>query len=153
MCIFCTIRAFKAHRSQSCPDSPDISTSILQEIQSWALLCGVCAIKTQLGMALWFREVFCRYISLIALLRTFILEENSSLFKRNKEGALCVKLSLYSLLGHLSFLLSSEVCLKKIKFHIWTTWVYYRLNWEVPLFEEVFSFIHILQLRAISIMS
>lgn len=108
-------------------------------------------LKYVLGMGLRFTEVFCRYISLIALLGTFILEENGSLFKRNKEGASCVKLSLHSLVGLLSFLLSSEVSLKEIKFCIWNAWVYYRLNWEVSLFEEVFSFIHILQLRAISI--
>lgn len=57
---------------------------------------------------------FGRYISLIALLRTFILKENSSLFKRNKEGVSCVILSLYSLVGLLSFLLSSEETLKEI---------------------------------------
>lgn len=73
------------------------------------------------------------------------------MFKRNKEGASCVKLSLYSLVGLLSFLLSSEVSLKRIKFRIWNAWVYHRLNREVSLFEEVFSFVHILQLRAISV--
>lgn len=75
------------------------------------------------------------------------------MFKGNKEGASCVKLSLYSLLRLLSFLLSSEVSLKEIKFRIWNAWVHYGLNWEVSLLKEVFSFIHILQLRAISIMS
>lgn len=73
------------------------------------------------------------------------------MFERNKEGASCVKLSLYSLLGLLSFLLSSEVNVKEIKFRIWNAWLYHRLNWEVSLFEEVFSFIHLLQLRALSI--
>lgn len=102
-----------------------------------SFVLGVCVIKISTWNGTLIQGSFCRYISLIALLRTFILEENSSLFKRNKEGASCVKLSLYSLPGLLSFLLSGEVSLKEIKFRIWNPWVFHRLNWEVSLFEEV----------------
>lgn len=153
MCLFRTIRAFKARIPRAALAAQTFPLPCYRKPNPELRFVEPVLLKCVLGMALWFREVSCRYISLIALLRTFILEENSSLFKGNKEGASCVKLSLYSLLRLLSFLLSSEVSLKEIKFRIWNAWVHYGLNWEVSLFKEVFSFIHILQLRAISIMS